>query len=241
MRARRDGAWLSLVMHLALLLSIVELTQNSNPWSSLTDPPGARIGGGGGRGGIVREITMINLAPLAAPETPRQERARVAPVVPPRRIVPPQPIAERAVLPPANPPADSSATAAANASAGSGTGTGGGSGSGTGPGTGSGAGPGTGTAGTPADSARGRARPPEPTRLILPPFDYPRTLRGQSIDVNFFVLADGRVERVVFIPDIPDRAYARKLEDAMRAYRFRPARNAEGQVIPGVAVVRVSF
>lgn len=106
-------------------------------------------------------------------------------------------------------------------------------------------GPGTGTSGTGGtgngDSTRTGARPPEPRQLILPPFDYPRAMRGQSIDVNFFVLADGRVDHVVFVPEIPDRAYAKKLEDAMRAYRFRPARSSEGQAVPGVAVVRVSF
>jgi hypothetical protein len=66
-------------------------------------------------------------------------------------------------------------------------------------------------------------------------------MRGVSIDVNFFVLADGRVDHVVFVPEIPDRAYAKKLEDAMRAYRFRPARSAEGLAVPGNAVVKVSF
>jgi hypothetical protein len=66
-------------------------------------------------------------------------------------------------------------------------------------------------------------------------------MRGQSIDVNFFVLADGRVDHVVFVPEIPDRGYAKKLEDAMRAYRFRPARSPEGQAVPGVAIVRESF
>ena len=66
-------------------------------------------------------------------------------------------------------------------------------------------------------------------------------MRGQIIDVSFFVHADGRVERVVFIPDVSDRAYARKLEEAMRAYRFRPARDASGQAIPGIAIVKVSF
>jgi hypothetical protein len=83
--------------------------------------------------------------------------------------------------------------------------------------------------------------PPEPRQLIVPPFDYPRSMRGLSVDVNFFVRADGRVERVVFIPEIPDRAYAKKLEDVMRAYRFRPARSAEGLPVAGNTVVRVSF
>jgi len=125
---------------------------------------------------------------------------------------------------------------------GNGGGSGGGSGGGAGPGTGPGSGPGTSTTGgTAADSGRGGARPPEPRQLILPPFDYPRSLRGVSIDVNFFVLADGRVDHVVFVPEIPDRAYAKKMEDAMRSYRFRPARSADGQAVPGVAIVKVSF
>jgi hypothetical protein len=66
-------------------------------------------------------------------------------------------------------------------------------------------------------------------------------MRGQTVDVNFFVLADGRVERVIFIPEIADRSYARKLEEAMRAYRFRPARDAAGHAIAGIAIVRLTF
>jgi hypothetical protein len=66
-------------------------------------------------------------------------------------------------------------------------------------------------------------------------------MRGVTIDVNFFVLADGRVDDVVFVPEIPDRDYSKKLKNAMRAYRFRPARSPEGQSVPGVAVVKVSF
>ena len=66
-------------------------------------------------------------------------------------------------------------------------------------------------------------------------------MRGLSVDVNFFVLADGRVDRVVFIPEITDRAYARKLEEAMKSYRFRPARDASGQAIAGIAIVRLTF
>jgi hypothetical protein len=163
-----------------------------------------------------------------------------APVVVPK-VIPPVTIT-RDVTEPVRPPVVDSTPKPRDpgTETGSGGGTGGGAGTGAGPGTGSGTGPGTGVASGP-DSSRGKARPPESTRLILPPFDYPATMRGQTIDVNFFVLADGRVERVVFIPDVADRAYARKLEEAMRAYRFRPARDATGQAIPGIAIVRLSF
>jgi len=131
---------------------------------------------------------------------------------------------------------------AASETGGAGGGSGGGTGGGIGPGSGAGSGPGSSGSGAAApDSARGGARPPEPRQVILPPFDYPRSMRGISTDVNFFVLADGRVDHVVFVPEIPDRAYAKKLEDAMRSYRFRPARSADGQAVAGIAIIKVSF
>jgi hypothetical protein len=66
-------------------------------------------------------------------------------------------------------------------------------------------------------------------------------MRGTTIQVTFFVLADGRVDHVVFGEEIPDRGYAKKLEGAMRAYRFRPARSPQGQPIPGHTTVSISF
>jgi hypothetical protein len=91
------------------------------------------------------------------------------------------------------------------------------------------------------DSARNAGRPPEPRQLILPPFDYPPVMRGRTIAVTFFVLVDGRVDRVVFSEEIPDRGYAKKLETVLRAYRFRPARSPEGAPVSGVTTVSISF
>ena len=103
-------------------------------------------------------------------------------------------------------------------------------------------GPGSGApGGTAPDSAKSLSRNPEPRQLILPPFDFPKAMRGLTIEVNFFVLADGRVDHVVLVPDIPDRGYAKKFDDAMRSYRFRPARSPDGTPIPGVAIVHISF
>lgn len=228
----RGGSWVSLVVHLVLLLLIVELTQGDNPWPEVTPAAGAGPRGGGGG-------SRVALITLPAYRPPRPVAVRVPVVVP--RTIPPVRITRPTPEPQPVPVIDSTPKPKeAGSETGSGGGTGGGTGTGAGPGSGSGTGPGTGiVAGD--DSTRGRARPPESTRLILPPFDYPQSMRGHTIDVNFFVLADGRVERVVFIPDVGDRGYARKLEEAMKAYRFRPARDASGQAIPGIAIVRLSF
>ncbi len=230
----RWGVWLSLILHLILLLIVVEVTRGDSPWLDVTRESTGRPGGGGGR-----QVALVSLPAYVPPSTPR-----VRPPVAVPRVIPRVVITRQIPLVPVPPPApviDSTPKATdTGGEAGTGGGTGGGAGTGAGPGSGPGSGAGTGVVAA-NDSARGRARPPESTRLILPPFDYPGTMRGQTIDVNFFVLADGRVERVVFIPEVGDRGYAKKLEEAMRAYRFRPARNAAGQAIPGIAIVRLSF
>jgi len=224
--------WLSLIAHLVLLLSVVELTRDASFWNASERPglSGRSAGGGGGP-----QVSLIQLpSPPAAPPAPVPTVA--APVKMPATIPAPE-------APVVTPPVDTTPQPpVAGETTGTGGGTGGGSGGGAGPGTGPGTGPGgSATGATPTDSSRGGARPPEPRQVILPPFDYPRSMRGVSIDINFFVLADGRVDHVVFVPEIPDRAYANKMEDAMRSYRFRPARSAEGQAVPGIAIVKVSF
>jgi hypothetical protein len=59
--------------------------------------------------------------------------------------------------------------------------------------------------------------------------------------VTFFVTEQGRVDRVVFAPEISDRGYARKLEDVMRAYRFYPARSPAGLAVPGRTTTVITF
>ena len=213
---------------------MIELTRNATFWQ---ETPRAAIGSGPGEEG--GGGSRVHLLQLGAPPPPPPPVPHVTPPVQvPKTIPPPVPPAPEPVPVPAAPVTDTVVRVGGDTTSGSG-GSGGGTGGGTGPGTGRGGGQPSG--GTAPDSSRTGARPPEPRQLILPPFDYPRSMRGVSIDVNFFVLADGRVDHVVFVPEIPDRAYAKKLDDAMRAYRFRPARSADGQAVPGVAVVRVSF
>lgn len=123
-----------------------------------------------------------------------------------------------------------------------GTGSGGGAGSGTGPGEGSGVGPGSGSGtGGGVGGGSGRATPPQPRQVILPPFDYPRDMRGQTFAVTFWVGTDGKVARVAVEPPMTDRGFARRFADVMRNYRFRPARSADGMSIPGTTTVTISF
>ena len=242
-RTRKRGVWaVSLVAHLVMILLLVQITKDGTWWEPepIEGEGLDQFGGGGGSG---RQITMIPLSPVppAAPEV-----RKPSPVVPPP--IPPAPVAMPEQIPPPvpePPPADTVVVAATTttgtSTGGTGGGTGGGSGTGSGPGTGAGTGPGNAGSGTPVDSAKAAGRPPEPRQVILPPFDYPRTMRGRTIQVTFFVLADGRVDRVVFGDDVPDRGYAKKLEDVLKAYRFRPARSAAGLAIPGNTTLSISF
>ncbi len=222
------------MIHLVLILLLMEATRDGLWWQppALLGDPSNPAGGGGG----ARQVTMISLPDAAKAVIPRAKvpSPSEVPVVVPERIIPPVPAPATDTV---AKPTDAAVTG------GAGGGSGGGSGTGSGPGTGPGTGPGSGAAGPTVlvDSARVAGRPPEPRQLILPPFDYPKSMRGRTVAVTFFVLVDGRVDRVVFSEEIADRGYAKKLEDTMRAYRFRPARSPTGNPVPGVTTISISF
>jgi hypothetical protein len=65
----------------------------------------------------------------------------------------------------------------------------------------------------------------------------PKALRGQTLRVTFHVRADGRVARVDTDPKIEDGDYARRFNERAEAFRFKPARNAEGVAVPGVTTM----
>lgn len=239
-RARRDrwGLAVSVAVHLLFVLVIWPRLQ-SGPVLGETPLQGASAtgpgGGGGGAGGTVQYAALPPPPPEVAPPPP--------PVIPPPPP-PPEPLVEPSVplvvdtTPPrAAAATDSGAAAGAGASAGtgpgSGGGVGGGSGTGTGTGVGGGVGPGTG-------GAEGRARPPEPRQLIIPP-EFPRAMRGARIEVTFWVAANGRVQRVEFEPAVPDRSYGRRLEAVLLDYTFRPARDDAGVPVPGTTKVTLTF
>jgi hypothetical protein len=66
-------------------------------------------------------------------------------------------------------------------------------------------------------------------------------MRGLTVQVTFSVLADGRVDRVLFSEEIPDRGYAKKLEAALCAYHFRPARSPAGLPVNGHTTISITF
>jgi TonB family protein len=72
------------------------------------------------------------------------------------------------------------------------------------------------------------------------PFDTPpKELRGASLNVTFWVRADGRVERFQVEPQIKDRKYAKQFNEIMRDFRFTPARAPNGARVAGT--VSISF
>lgn len=239
---RRRPTWsfaLALALHLALLAFLVSDLGRA-AWARVLAPGAVvapeRGGGGGGGGGREHSVAYISLPAQPAPR----------PVVPPKTPVVSRPEPAKPVLPPVAPPAvettrvavapaDSVSSGAAPGNGpGAGPGAGGGEGGGRGGGVGTGTGPGTGGEG-------GRGTAPEPRQLVLPPADYPKDMRGRRVDVTFFVAADGRVERIAVDPEIRDGGFARKFEEAMRNYRFRPARSPEGTPVPGTTIVTVFF
>lgn len=244
----RRSAWggvVSVLLHLSLVFLILFFRwRDIMGWDEVSQSgdPSKRRGGGGG-GGSIQAVA------LPAYSRPARAAVELKVVPPPPPPVVPVPEAQVVVPPPPPPTPEAVAISAppdsipASPSAGEGgTGTGGGKGTGTGPGTGSGTGPGSGSGSGPGSGGDGgRAFPPEPRQVILPPMDYPKSLRGKTVAVTFWVGTDGRVQAVSTAPEISDGGFAKKFEDVMKNYRFRPARSPEGTVIAGTTTVTITF
>ncbi len=231
------GAALSLGLHALILLLVLRVgtaavEARGNPFTAFVERVGG--GGGGGTGGAIAFIM-----PPAAPPAPPPEVVvpAVTPIVVPQVVPTPEPVIE---LPPVAIPTPAASGAAG--SAGSGGGSGGGQGTGQGPGAGAGAGPGSGGgAGGGAGGGGREGAPPTSRTFIVPPIDAPRSLRGRTVDVTFHVDVSGRVSDVDVVPPISDRGYARKFDEAMRGFRFRPARDGDGNPVAGVVTMSVTI
>lgn len=240
----RRRAWalpLSLAVHallIALVASSVRRDWNRTP---VEGPIAITLPSVGGGGGGSREAYIT--APSEAASPPVRPPPPQRPVVAPPVVVPPVVTPPPAAVPPVESPDTEPTLAAATPDSGvggppggggpgAGPGTGGGAGGGIGQGTGAGAGPGHG---------EGRGQPPEPRQLVIPPSDFPKELRGRRIEVTFFVASDGRVEDVRVVPPITNGGFARKFDETMRNYRFRPARSPAGAPIAGSTTITVSF
>jgi hypothetical protein len=177
------------------------------------------------------------------PRVESPPRFTVTAPIPPQKTVPtpqPDPVPAEQVIPE---PADTTTVAASGDTAGTvdsatGPGNAEGAGSGTTAGMGGGAGAGGGT-GPGGGGEGGTLRPPEPRDMAFPFDAPPKELRGVSLNVTFWVRADGRVERYLVEPEIKDRKYAKKFDEVMRAFRFTPARAPNGTHVAGTT--RISF
>lgn len=241
--ARRSPLGLAISIALHLLIGVLLLVRIRQDFVRVMDAgstrPGTR-GGGGGGGGRVAYISIPAEAPRAAvPEV----------AAPPVQTPPPVPV-EPTPVPPVTPPpvteqppvavATSTGSATSDSVPGVGPGQGGGAGGGTGGGQGPGSGPGTGPGtGTGGDGGFGRG--PELRHQIIPPSDPPKELRGIDLEVTFWVFADGTVDRVQVQPPIKDRKFAKKIDDAMRGYRFKPALGPSGTPIASTFVQVMRF
>jgi protein TonB len=250
--AARDDRKLSSVVSLALHVLVIMLIIGpavSHTGIVIERPQGAgglgpAGGGGGGRrgsGGVQERVTYVRPAPppVAAP-TPTP-----APVIPPpTAIVQPKPVPPPEVkLPEPTPPevkteakseakpADATAPTPGNGggtgsdgSNGTGPGSGGGVGSGIGTGRGSGTGPGTG-GGVQENYS------PAPIELFIPPMPFPAKLRGFKLIAEFDVDASGKVLNYTFT-STGDRSYDKRLDEVLKATRFRPGTTPDGHPIP---------
>ncbi len=166
------------------------------------------------------------------------------PEVPPEEL--PPPVEDIEVPQPTPQPVDSAPVVASadrlpsQGTAGSEPGTGERGGGGLGTGDGPGIGPGSGEGSGPGRGGEGGViRPPELRDLSFPFETPPKELRGASLDVTFWVKVDGKVERYEVRPVIADQDYARKFDEVIRSFRFKPARAPDGTLIAGTT--RVTF
>lgn len=240
--SERRGLWatlLSLLLHGLVIFIALRLTAAAvmPEHSPLGDAIRLALGGGGGGGGQ----GGVAVQHAAAPPPPTTQT--LPPVVPP----PPPPVPTVIPPPPAAtepPPAAASAPPAANtaATAGTGTGTGGGNGSGTGTGTGSGEGPGSGSGKGGGTGGGMGGFPPENKQLSIPSFEnVPKELRAKAVEVTFFVTAAGIVSDVTVSPAISNKGFAKKFDEVIRGFTFKPARDSLGNKVAGVAHITVTF
>jgi len=69
----------------------------------------------------------------------------------------------------------------------------------------------------------------------------PKALRGKDLLVRVFVGIDGRVDRYETDPQVTDGGFRRKLDDIIAGYRFTPAKDSTGRVVPGITTVTMTL
>lgn len=229
----------SALLHVLLIVLLIRVTAKAvlpETHSPIGDAFQIAAGGGGGGGGN-SGASFEHAPPPPPPEVPIvPPPPPVVPTITPEQIPPKTEPAVTAA------PRDTTPPSNASSAGGTGGGSGGGSGTGTGTGTGSGVGPGSGggTGGGAGGGGRGGSLPTN-KQMILPPLDKPKSVRGLTVEVTFTVDAFGTVVDLDVKPSIPDRGYAKKFEEAMRGYRFVPARDENGKAVAGAVTITVTL
>jgi hypothetical protein len=78
--------------------------------------------------------------------------------------------------------------------------------------------------------------------MVMPPTEnVPKEVRGQVEEVTFYISATGVVTDLKVAPVIQNRGYARKFDEVMRGYTFKPARDAAGNKIASVLTMQVTI
>lgn len=233
------GVALAGIVHAGAILALFIAGAATDTYFLGIGGPGPRGGGGGGGGSVIR---LVDLPPMdRAGQVPAVETPPTEPVelqLPTPNL---QPVLETNSLftdpvptGPIVPGARLGQGPGTGGGAGAGSGSGGGVGSGAGTGVGAGEGPGTGGEG-------GSVLPPEPELMIVPPTDRPRSVRGRTFEVHFWVDASGAVTRVEVDPEIEDGDYRRRFLEQMQRYRFKPARTLDGTAVNGHLIVDITL
>ncbi len=223
----------SFLLHALLLFVLVRIGQVvvEHPKTELSEAFQLLLNGGGGGGGRGGSAVIAVAPPVVTPPPPPE----VPPITVPKVEPNPEPVTPVEAPPTVDPGPP------APVSAGSGGGSGGGVGTGTGTGTGSGAGPGSG-GGSGGGTGVGRGGTPAASRFLgLPPLDVPRSMRGKTVDVLFTISAEGKVTELVVTPPIVDKGFAKKFDEVMRTYGFRPARDADGNPVTSTQSISFTF
>lgn len=233
------GTVTSVLLHGALILLVVWGSETASEQLLRRAGGPGPVGGGGGGGG--ERIVYVELPPYVPPSSgtaltvPRREPVEITIPKPrlrniathdrPVRFLPPT---ERIAAPRIG------SGPGSGGGVGAGTGSGGGTGSGTGTGLGSGRGPGTGGGG-------GDGFGPQLQQALMPPADWPESVRGQEYKVVFWIDERGRVRRVEVEPRISDSDYRKKFVDKMKQYVFAPARKADGTPVAAPFEAWITF
>lgn len=249
------GAVVSVVLHaliIGLLIvpfvmpdSVIERMQQG---AGGEGPAGGGGGGSRGSGGTVETVRYVKLVPDPVPtptSIPPVPKPEVQKIEPPK-AEPPKPV----VTPPVKAPEQQSVAPApqvtvasvvpgvgggsgADGSKGAGPGSGGGVGAGVGTGKGGANGPGTGGGDQTNYS-------PQPIELFLPPLPAPKSVRGFHLTAEFDVDSTGRVLGFRFTKT-RDGDYNKRIEEVLRAIRFRPGTRPDGTPVRMTAQLGYDF